>query len=238
MSTVSYALTGSTAVVTLDDGKANALSPAAVESLLSAVDRAEAEAAALVLTGRPDRFCAGFDLRAMMAGPDQATALLRRGSELFLRLYASPLPVVMACTGHAMAGGALLLLCGDVRIGVGGPFKLGLNEVSIGMPLPILGAELARDRLAVTELTAATIGARIYDPPGARAAGFLDEVVAADQVLPRAMAEALRLGTLPRAAHAATKLRIRGRTVTHVRDTLEADMADAMRVLGAAARPS
>jgi enoyl-CoA hydratase len=231
-SPVQYQLEGTTAVVTLDDGKANALSEAALHALIAAVDRAEAEARALVLTGRPDRFCAGFDLKGMMAGPASATALLRLGSAMYLRVYGSPLPVVMACTGHALAGGALLLLTGDVRLGADGPYKLGLNEVAIGMPLPVLGVELARDRLAPHELVRATLQAQPYDPAGAARAGYLDEVVPAADLRARALAEAARLGALSRSAHGATKLRLRGATMERIRSTLDADLAELTAMIG------
>ena len=226
MAVTRYELEGKTAIVHMDDGKANALSVAMIAELGEALARAEKEASAFVLCGRPERFCAGFDLKVMMSGPDAARALLGSGAELLMKLYESPLPVVAACTGHAMAGGALVLLSADVRIGAAGAFKLGLNEVSIGMPVPVLAMELARDRLAPTELGHATLRARIYDPEAAARAGFLDEVAPPAEVLPRATAEAARLGALSRMAHSATKRRLRSRTVEHIRSTLESDVAN------------
>ena len=143
---LTYALDGSTAVVTMDDGKANALSNEMIDQLLAALTRAEGEAKAMVLAGRAERFCAGFDLKVMMSGPANATALLTRGSELLLRLYGAKVPLVIACTGHALAGGALVVLTGDLRIAAAGAFKIGLNEVQIGLPVPMLAIKLARDR--------------------------------------------------------------------------------------------
>lgn len=221
-----YTLEDSTAVLTMDDGKANALSVAMIDALLAALARAEAEASAVILVGRPDRFCAGFDLRVMMSGPDHAKALLRRGSELLMKLYGLPLPLVLACTGHALAGGALVLLTGDLRLGAAGPYRIGLNEVSIGIPVPVLAMELARDRLAVSELARATLGARIYDPEAAAGAGYLDAVVPADQLVARAREEAARLGALSRQAYAASKTRLRGKTIAHITTSLEHDIAD------------
>lgn len=221
---VSYALEDGIAAVRMDDGKANALSDAMIGGLLVALDRAEREASALVITGRPDRFCAGFDLKVMMSDPQAARALVRRGAELLMRLYGLPLPVVVACTGHALAGGALMVLTGDVRIGAAGTFRIGLNEVQIGLPVPRLAMELARDRLLPTELARATLGARIHDPTEALRAGFLDEVVAPDELLARARAEATRLGSLSRFAYGATKKRLRGATIEHVLATLDDDM--------------
>ena len=221
---VRFRIEGKTAVVEMDDGKANALSDAMIGALTAALDRAEAEASALVLAGRPERFCAGFDLRVMMSGPEQAKALLTRGSDLLMRLYGASIPVVIACTGHALAGGALVVLTGDVRIAAAGPFKIGLNEVAIGMPVPVLAMELARDRLAPAALTHATLLARIYAPDEAVGAGYVDECVAPDQVMPRALAEAGRLAGLGRSPFRATKERLRGKTIAHIRDSLEGDM--------------
>jgi enoyl-CoA hydratase len=164
----------------------------------------------------------------MMSGPEAAKQLLKRGSELLMRLYETPLPLVIACTGHALAGGALVVLTGDLRIGALGSFRIGLNEVSIGMPVPVLAMELARDRLVKTELPRATLHAQIYDPEQAVRAGYLDEAVPADQTLPRAKAEAARLGALARSAYHATKTRLRGATVAHIRATLDDDMRSLM----------
>lgn len=221
---LTYTLEGTTAIVRMDDGKANALSDAMIDALVAALTRAEKEASAMVLVGRADRFCAGFDLRVMMSGPEAAKALLGRGSELLMRLYGATVPLVIACTGHALAGGALVLLTGDVRVGAAGAFRVGLNEVSIGMPVPVLAMELARDRLTSTELARATLMAQIYGPDEAAKAGYLDVVVPAADVLTRAKEEATRLGALARPAFIATKTRLRGKTIAHIRATLEEDM--------------
>jgi enoyl-CoA hydratase len=223
---VRYRLEGTTAIVDMDDGKANALSDAMIDALLAALTRAEAEASAMVLVGRPDRFCAGFDLRVMMAGPDQARDLLRRGSELLLRLYGASIPLVIACTGHAVAGGALVVLTGDVRIAAAGAYRIGLNEVAIGLPVPVLAMELARDRLQPAALTRATLLAHIHTPEEALAAGYVDELAPPDQVLPRALAEATRLAALGRKPFMATKQRLRGRTIEHISSTLEQDLRE------------
>jgi len=221
---LAYHLEDKLAVIQMDDGKANALSRPMIDALLAALARAEQEASAVVLAGRADRFCAGFDLRVMMSTPAAATELLGAGSELLLKLYAATLPLVIACTGHAVAGGALIVLTGDYRVGAAGTFKIGLNEVAIGLPVPVLAMELARDRLLPTELAHATLGARIYDPASALAAGYLDVVVPADQLLERARAEATRLGALSRNAFRATKTRLRRKTIEYIRATMDDDL--------------
>ena len=93
------------------------------------------------------------------------------------------------------------------------------------MPLPILAQELARDRLVASELVRATLFANVYDPQGARAAGYVDAVGPEPELLAGAEREAARLGALAPHAYAATKERLRERTVARIRDTLERDMA-------------
>ncbi len=232
MSPLSYTLEGSTAVLRMDDGKANALSDQMITALLESLTRAEKEASAVVLTGRPDRFCAGFDLKVMTAGPEGVKKLFLHGADLLVKLFGFPMPLIIACTGHALAGGAQLLLTADVRFGAVGPYRIGLNETTIGMPLPVLGVEFARARLAPTELSRATLGARIYTPEEAVKAGYLDETAPAAEVLARAMAEAAQLGALSRQAYAATKERLRGATLAQVTATLESDMSSLLSMFG------
>ncbi len=223
-----YRQEGKIAVVEMDDGKANALSGAMIDQVTAALTRAEAEASAMVLAGREGRFCAGFDLRVMMSGPDAAKDLLARGAELLMRLYGARVPLVIACTGHALAGGALTVLTGDLRIAAAGDFRIGLNEVSIGMPVPVLAMELARDRLLPTALTRATLLGHVHSPAEALAVGYVDEVVAPGEVLPRALAEAARLSAIGSMPFRATKDRLRNRTIAHIRNTLQDDVRSLM----------
>jgi enoyl-CoA hydratase len=213
------------AVLRFDDGKVNVLSHAAIDAFALALDRAAAEARAVCIVGREGRLCAGFDLAIMTGEPDGALRLVSRGAELLMRLYLHPQPVVVAVTGHALAAGALLVLVCDVRIGADVPAKIGLNETSIGMPLPQFAAELARDRLTPTALVRATLAAEVYDPAGAVQAGYLDRVVPADEVVGAAIAEANRLGAYRAGAYARTKEVLRRATVDRVEAGAAADMA-------------
>src|SRR5262249_55222491 len=150
--------------------------------------------------------------------------LLGAGSALLMHLYGATIPLVIACTGHALAGGALVCLTGDHRIGVRGAYKIGLNEVSIGMPVPLLAMELARDRLTPPALSRATLGAWTYGPDEAVSAGYLDAVAPADELLACATREAVRLGAFSRLAYRATKERLRGKTIAYITSTIEDDM--------------
>ena len=220
-----YRLDGAVAVLTYDDGKANVYGHPGIDAIHEALDRAEQEARAVLFVGREGKFSAGFDLSVMTSGEEPMRDLVRSGAELLVRLYESPLPTVAACSGHALAMGCLLLLASDTRIGADGPFKIGLNEVAIGMGLPIFAVELARDRLTPPAFTSATIQGRVFSPDEALAAGYLDQVVPADEREATARQTAHELSALRRGAVGHTKTRARQRTIDLIRDTLDEDMA-------------
>jgi enoyl-CoA hydratase/carnithine racemase len=211
-------------LICLDDGKANAISPDLAAQLNEALDRAEAIAKVVVIMGRPGKFSAGFDLSIMGQGGDAMVSLLRDGATLSLRLLRFPTPVVLAASGHALAMGALLLLSADYRIGVEGDFKIGLNEVAIGMTLPYFGVELAQSRLAKNYLNRAVTQAAIFSPVAAIEAGFLDEVIAPEQLLDRAAAYAEQLSGLDLAAHKGSKERIRADLYLALEEAIEKEL--------------
>lgn len=223
---VTYSLVEQTAVITIDDGKANVLGHDTLSGIELALDKAEAEGAlAVVLAGRDGKFSAGFDLAVMTSGPEQARELLGRGAELGIRIFEFSRPVVLAVTGHALAMGGILLCCADVRIGAEGPFKLGLNEVRIGMPVPAFAAEICRDRLSPRFFNQAIQLAHVHSPQEAMQAGFLDEVVPLDQVVVRATQVA---GELAAALHPGpfrlTRSTLRGALADELREVLAEDL--------------
>jgi enoyl-CoA hydratase/carnithine racemase len=223
--TVSFGQDGSVAVIGLDDGKANAITLDVLAGIDSGLSKArDSRASAVLLTGRPGRFSAGFDLSVMTSGEDQMRELVTEGAEALMRLFTHPTPVVCACTGHALAMGSLLLLAADVRIGAAGDYKLGLNEVAIGMGLPIFAIELARYRLTAAGFNAALLG-EVFGPEEAAAVGYLDRVVPADAVVDEASAIARRVGELRSGAVAHSKHHARSELAAMVLSTLEADMA-------------
>jgi enoyl-CoA hydratase len=226
LESVRYELDGDVAVVRFDDGKANVLTHDVLAALQEALTRAEADGArAVAVIGRPGKFSAGFDLAVMRAGPDQARDLLHAGADLAMRVYRLPLPVVFGSTGHALAMGAILLLAADVRIGADGPFKVGMPEVEIGMPLPRFAVELARDRLDPRQLVAAAQHAAVYTPAEAVDVGYLDRVVGPDEVeaatLEAAHDLAARLQAVP---FAMTRDHLRGATAARIEAALDADI--------------
>ncbi|GIU66198.1 crotonase/enoyl-CoA hydratase family protein [Candidatus Phycosocius spiralis] len=209
------------AIVRMDDGKANVINLAMIEALHWTLDEAEAKAKAIVLAGREGRFSGGFDLLALTgSGQEAAVQLLVQGGQLLVRLYGSPLPVVAACTGHAIAMGVFLLHACDTRFGAAGPYKIGANETTNGMVLPTFAIELSRDRLNPSHMTKALIQAFIYDPEGAVAAGYIDHVVPLDQVETQAFEHARHLAQLPGHAYHGNKLAIRGATLERIKASL------------------
>ncbi|MGZ4683443.1 MAG: crotonase/enoyl-CoA hydratase family protein [Acidimicrobiales bacterium] len=224
---VTYALDGNVAVIRFDDGKANVFTHAALDEIQSLLTRAEAdEAKAVVIVGRPGKFSAGFDLSVMTAGPDQARDLLRAGADLALRIYTFPMPVLLAVTGHALAMGAIVLMAADVRIGADGPFKIGLPEVEIGMPLPIFAVEFARDRLSKRHFLSAVQHARVTAPADAVDVDFLDRVVAPELVESETIAAAHDLADRLRSrAFVLTRENTRVATARAIQAGLDADMA-------------
>ncbi|MEQ9146447.1 MAG: crotonase/enoyl-CoA hydratase family protein [Parvibaculaceae bacterium] len=222
-SSLTYDLKNDVAVLHMDDGKANALGHEMIDALNAALDKAEKEARAVILAGREKRFCAGFDLQVMASGPQAVKDLVSAGAKLMTRLYAYPLPVIAACTGHALAAGGLLLLASDYRIGTEGDFRIGLNEVAIGMTTPLFLLDFARDRVPTRLLAQATVQARLFAPAEAVEAGFLDEAVPAGQVSEMAQATAERLGALPGPAFANSKRKLNADTIARIEANLEAD---------------
>src|SRR5476649_2007976 len=173
---ISYQLEDGIATLTLSNGKVNAISPDVITAFNAALDKAEKDRAVVIITGQPGILSGGYDLKVMTAGPQQAINLVTAGSTLARRLLAHPYPVIVACSGHAVAKGAFLLLSVDYRIGVDGPFSIGLNEVQTGMTMHHAGIELARDRLSNAALHRSVINGEMFNPQSAVYAGFLDKV--------------------------------------------------------------
>lgn len=206
---ISYHLEDGIATLTLSNGKVNAISPDVIAAFNAALDQAVTDRAIVIITGQPGILSGGYDLKVMTAGPKEAVALVTAGSTLARRLLSHPFPVIVACPGHAVAKGAFILLSADYRIGVDGPFSIGLNEVQIGMTMHHAGIELARDRLRRSAFHRSVINGEMFDPKSAVDAGFLDKVVSAEELQGAALAAARQLKKINMLAHKNTKLKVR-----------------------------
>ena len=224
---VKYQLDGSIATIMMDDGKVNVLSPAMQAEIHDAFDQAESDGAVVILTGRPGKFSAGFDLNTLTAGGSDAIRMLRGGFELSSRLLTFPQPVVVACSGHAMAMGFFLLLSGDYTLGVDGPFKLVANEVAIGLPMPRPAIAIMRNRLTPAAFTRTAVLAQTFSPQEAIAAGVLDRVVNEDELLATATEVASGLAALDMKAHAITKRLARTPTLAAIAEGIDIEYGPA-----------
>jgi enoyl-CoA hydratase len=228
---VLYSHKDSIAVIRMDDGKVNALGPTMQQALTEAIDQADRDnAGALVITGNERVFSGGFDLKILTSalssgGAQPAIDMLRGGFELAYRLLSYPKPVVMACTGHAIAMGAFLLSSGDHRVAAHA-YNIQANEVAIGMTIPYAALEIMKLRLTRSAYQQAAGLAKTFFGETALAAGFVDEIVLPEMVVSRAEEAAREFAGLHQQAHAATKLRARADALAAIRagiDGIEAE---------------
>jgi len=206
---VQYASEEKHALITITNGKANAISHEVIAGLNTALDKALKEDKVVILTGQSGIFSAGFDLKVMTKSAESAKELVTKGSQLSLKMLSFPKPIIIACSGHAIAKGGFLLLSADYRIGVEGDFKIGLNEVLIGMTMHHAGIAIAKGRLSEVYVNRSVNNSEIYNPVAAEKAGFLDRVVPESQLLSTAIKVAEMFSKVHRKAHAETKLKVR-----------------------------
>lgn len=225
---VQYSLENGVATIRLDDGKRNALPPAMFEAIYAAFDRAEKDRAIVILTGRAGVFSAGFDLKVMKKGGVAAIQMLRLGYSLPPRIMNYPYPVIAACNGHVLAMGVFMMLSCDHVLGCKGDFKVSANEVAIGLTMPRVAAAMLKHRLDPAAYQRAVTLSEYFPPEAAKQAGFFDELVEPDQLMDRARELAADLAKLDMDAHAASKRRIRAKTVRTVRASLPLDLVDAV----------
>ena len=223
---VTYRLEDGIARITMDDGKVNAMSSEMLADLEAALDRAEADKATVVLrSARPGLFSAGFDLKVFAANdPARSHAMVKAGAELALRLMAFPYPTIGVMEGHAYPMGTFLLLACDVRIGAIGPYRMGLNEVVIGITPPRFAIELARSRLHPAWLSRTVTLGEMYDPLDAQKAGFLDRIVPPPEVDSALAAVLLALKPVNLAMHAMAKLNLRRGAMASMREAIDEDL--------------
>lgn len=214
-------------LITLDDGKRNALSPEVFAEIYHALDQAEKAHHAVVITGREGIFSAGFDLKVMKRGGMPTIRMLRAGYLLTARLMSYPRPVVAACNGHCFAMGVFMMLSADYIIGSQGPFEISANEVELGLTMPRVAATSLRQRLRPAAYQRAVNLSERFDPEEALKVGFFDELVTVEQLASRAMDRAHELKSLDARAHAATKRRIRANAIRSVKRDVYLDLIDA-----------
>lgn len=220
---VSYQSEEKYAIIIINNGKANAISHGVIDGINTCLNKAEQENKVVILTGTSGIFSGGFDLKVMKKSAEAAKELVTKGSQLSLRMLSFSKPIIVACNGHAIAKGAFLLLSADYRIGLEGNFKIGLNEVIIGMTMHYAGIAIAKARLSEVYLNRSVNNAEIYNPEEAVKAGFLDILVTENQLLSTAKKVAILFDQLNATAHAATKLRVRKQHLEALKTAIELD---------------
>lgn len=213
--------------IVMDDGKANVMSSAMLEALSRALDQAETYGGVVILQGRTGMFSGGFDLNVFKTGSRREKInMLKAGAEITERLLGYPMPSIAACTGHAIAMGAFLLLSCDYRLGAKGSFKFAANEVAIGLTVPRFAVTVCRQRLTPAALNQGLALAHYFDTASARQAGFLDELVAPDMMENRVQEIAAQCNKLDMEAHRATKLRLREDLLDRLHRAIKEDNRD------------
>jgi enoyl-CoA hydratase len=223
---VRYDLNNDVATLRMDDGKANVMNIAMLAALNEALDRAEKEAKVVVLSGRDGSFSGGFDLRAFKRGGPDVQTMLEEGMRLCARLVNYPLPVIAACTGHAIALGAILLLSCDLRVGLDVGARFQLNEVRLGMVLPRLTVEVCRRKLAPAQMHTATTLGMLFTPATALLAGFVDELVPAYAMQEVVQRHCVDLLALDSKSFARNKRRINAQVIEAMAFAMKADIAE------------
>ena len=218
------------AIIGINNGKANAISHEVIDGINACLDEAEKNNLVVILTGISGIFSAGFDLKVMTKSPESAKELVTKGSKLSLRMLSFPLPIIVGCNGHAIAKGAFLLLSADYRIGVEGDFKIGLNEVQIGMTMHHAGIAIAKARLSEVFLNRSINNAEIYNPKEAISAGFLDVIVPESELIATAVHTAKMFAKLNPIAHATTKLRVRKQHLENLKNAIELDLIEEISI--------
>lgn len=227
---VHYSLNDQIATIRIDDGKRNALPPQVLGEIYKAFDRAEADRAIVIITGRESVFSAGFDLNVMKRGGSNALRMLRSGYALPARVLGYPYPVIAACNGHALAMGVFLMLSTDYVIGCRGDFKIAANEVAIGLTMPRVAAAMLRHRLTPAAYQRAVALSEHFDPEAAQRAGFFDELVDPADLMQQALSRADVFRKLDLRAHAASKRRIRRALIRRIRFSIPLDLLDAVLI--------
>ena len=140
---------GDVSIITLDDGKVNVFSPDMIEQLNIILDKVPEDKGSILIQGKEGMFSAGFDLKVMQGGDTEAMSKMAAGGfKLLARVYSFPRPVVVACSGHAIALGAFLLCCADYRVGAKGEYIVQANEVRNNMSIPTPILEISKSRIS------------------------------------------------------------------------------------------
>jgi enoyl-CoA hydratase len=189
---ITHTLADDVALLTMDFGRGNAINHGFIEAFNAGLDEvAKSGARAMVLTGSGRVFCGGLDLVTIYEY-DRPTMwhFVDAFDDLFRRLFSTPIPVIAAINGHAVAGGCILAMAADQRIVAPGPFQIGLNEVLLGIPFPAAAFEVAVHATPPASRTAVLLQGRRFSPEEAVRSGIVHRVAGERGALAEALDEA------------------------------------------------
>lgn len=223
---------GGVRVVTLNRPPANAIDETLLADLGEAIDAARADDSvrAVVLTGSGAFFSGGFDFAAPRRDDAVAYDLYARYRDTHLKLFTLPKPTIAMVNGHAIAGGLVLVLACDYRLGVEGEYRVGLNEVAVGASFPRVAFEIVRLRLPHARVSELILGAALYPASQALRLGVVDELLPAEKFEDTVIRRAARLGAFPREAYAHAKAALLGDAVARIEAETPEDALATMSV--------
>jgi len=220
-------LTDGVAVLTMKHGKANALDLEFCEAMAERFDElSTSEAKAVVLTGQGSMFSAGVDLKRLAAGgADYVRDFLPLLHRLYEAVFFFPKPVVAAINGHAIAGGAILACCADRRVMGSESGRIGVTELLVGVPFPVLAFEVLRFAVPPLYLPEFVYSGATYMTDDALECGWIDEVAEPSELVEDAVAIALEFAELSPPAFAQAKAQLRQMVIERVVAGAETDQA-------------
>jgi enoyl-CoA hydratase len=219
----------------LSHGKASALDVELLEAFLGELDGVAGDVRAVILTGTGSIFSAGVDLfRLTQGGAEYVRRFLPLLTRCLRTLFAFPRPVVAAANGHAIAGGGIIVLAADVRLMAEGPGRIGVPELLVGVPFPAAALEVVRFAVPPDKVQSLIYTGRTLPPREALAAGLVDEVVAPEDLLPRAQEIARQLARIPPPVYRLTKQALRAPAVERIDPAGEPQEQAALEVWTAA----
>ncbi len=231
---IQYKKENNIAVITMDDGKANAMDFEFFKQMNDALEKTEKDSAkALIIAGRPGFYSGGLDLKLIPTLPiEDFDAFVETFANTMLRVYAFPIPTIAACTGHAIAGGTILSFACDRIVAQNGPYKIQMNEMLTGLPIPAWMFLIARSAISSRLETEVLLHARIFSPQEALDRNMIDILVdEGDDILASASSLAKEFFSINQTAYAVTKKRMRDPEIKHVLDLLKDELPSKLLAL-------
>lgn len=223
MSSIQIERVGQIAVLRIDRPPANAIDLDLANEFATALESVETTdgIGALIVIGAGSCFSAGLDLKALPTyDRAQQQAMVMQVNRLFGRLYGLPLPTIAAVNGHAIAGGVILILGCDYRIGAEGDYKLGLAEARVGVPFPVSAMAIVQSELSHPVARTMVLTARNSSPRESLSMGVLDELQPPELLLPRAIEVAQEMAALPHSVYGRIKRELRREALAKIKDAM------------------